>query len=60
MVPERKKPDALSNFVQLLKDQNIRLQEERETWINRYHELYVDYIALQYGNQCHTFRRINL
>ena len=44
MVPERK-----STFVQFLKEQKDKLQEERDSWATRYHKLYKDYTVLKYS-----------
>ena len=57
VVPERK-----YTFVQLLKKRNEGLQEQRDSWFNRYHELYQDCIVLKYGNerqQCQSTSKEN-
>ena len=57
MVPERK-----STFVQFLKEQKDKLQEERDSWATRYHKLYKDYTVLKCSymfQQCQTTSKEN-
>ena len=55
MVPERKQADVLSTVVQLLQEANQRnhqLEKEHDRWVKRYHDLYQDYIALEFSDLC--------
>ena len=54
MVPERK-----STFVQLLKEQNDKLQEQCDCWAKRCDELYQDYIAFQYSEECQQCKELS-
>ena len=55
VVPERQREDVLSTVVKLLKQANERtdrLRDEKEYWQNRHNNLYQDYIALKFSDNC--------